>query len=237
MAFFDATKVAPDQGRGDPFPLGWYVAVLLKLDVGPTSDGQGTKANGEFEIFDGPYKGRKVYHNFNMQNQSEKAQEIGHKQMSALCHAVEVMVPEVPEQLYGRPMKIRCKVTPADGQYEAKNEITAFKTVNDPTAVSAPVAEKALNPSVPQQSKPWVAPAAAAAQQPAQSWAQPAGAQPWQQPAAAAPAQPVQTAPAWNAQPVQEAAPVQQQAAPVEVQQQAAAPQGATPPWMQQPQS
>jgi hypothetical protein len=211
MAFFDARSVTPDEGRGDPIPLNWYVVICESMKYGPTDNANGTKAEAFFKVVEGPYAGRKIYHNFNLQNPSETAQKIGNGQMSALCHAVRNLVPEAPEQLCNIPLKIRVKIKPAEGQYEAKNEITAFKDVNDQTAVPAAASGPSAGPAsgaLPPQAKPWTPPAQAAipppmqaAPPPQQQWQPPAQApQPWQQPAQQAP------------QPVQQMAPVQQPA-------------------------
>lgn len=207
---FDARAVAPDEGRTGPVPAAWYNFAATELKLEPTSAGTGMKLTGVFQILDGAHKGRKVYHNFNMQNPSEKAQEIGHKQFSALCHACRTLVVQDTNQLLNIPFKARVKVTPGDGQYEAKNEITAFKDINDVAATAAMAAAQAA-PAALHLAPPAAAPAAPAAPAPAapaaaQQWQAPAAQQPWQAPA-------VQQAP--NAQPVQQApvqqAPVQQQ--------------------------
>lgn len=170
MTFFDARTVTPDAGRGDPVPPAWYNAIVSKLTVEPTKDGNGTKANGEFEIVDGSYKGRKIFHNFNLKNNNELAQQIGQAQMSALCHAVKNLTPVAPEQLCNIPLKIRVKIKPAENGYDAKNEITSFKDINDLT-ISKVTPSTVVQTSIP------VPPVMPAQEQP---WA--GVQQPWQQP-------------------------------------------------------
>ncbi len=197
MAFFDARTVAPDAGRVDPVPAGWYLVVCKELPLSPTEDTLGERINGIFEIVEGVYAGRKLFHGFNMKNKSEKAQEIAHAQMSALCHAVKVLTPELPQQLYNIPFKARIKITPAvfveippgsppgtvaAEKYAAKNEITAFKDANDSSAGSSAVAVPVSSGVV--MPPPVIAPPPAQTQ----VWAN-AAPQPWAQPAAQIPAQ------------------------------------------------
>lgn len=206
---FDARNVAPDEGRAGPIPTDWYNMALVESEYGPTekssAEAPAMKITAVFQVVDGQYKGRKIYHNFNMQNPSEKAEKIGRAQFSALCHAVNVLMCADTVQLHNIPLKGRVKLVPevkdavGNVQYEAKNEITAFKGYNDPsvqvgTATAAVKAPAAIAP-------PPTAPTA-----PATQWQQPAAQQPWEKPAEAAQ---VQAAP--NVPPVAETttAPVQ----------------------------
>lgn len=254
---FNANNVTPDEGRGDPLPTGWYNMMVISSELKPTRDTMGTILAIVSQVVDGQYAGRKVYGNFNMKNNSEKAQEIGHKQFSALCHAVRVLMVQDTAQVHNIPYKAKVKLVPADGQFEAKNEITAYKDINDATA-GAPVAgvPTSMPPSRPMPSAPPGAPAFAPPQQaqaqapaqaPAAQWQAPAAAQPWQAPGAPAapvqqaPVQPVappvqQQAPTWNPAPAAQApapAPVAEQPAQVAAPVAPVAEGQAIPPWMQ----
>jgi hypothetical protein len=256
---FNAAEVAPDAGRADPIPAGWYIAAMEKSELKPTKDGTGSLLACTFGVLDGQYKGRKVFFNFNLRNANPQAQEIAYKQFSAVCHAIGHLMVGDTAELHNRPLKIRVKVRPADAQYEAANDITAFKNVNEPTG-DAPTAPQAA-PSFMPPPQAWAPPAAAPAPQ---AWAPPPAAmspaappqqqwapQPPAAPPAAMPPAPAQQ-PSWQppagAQPQPWAAPAQAPASPP-----AAAPvppmppanmppawapppaQGGTPPWMQQP--
>lgn len=213
---FDARTEEPDAGRTGPVPAGWYGLATKKLEHGLTQDGSGEKINAQFEIIEGPFKGQMVFHNFNMRNASEKAEKIGRGQFSAMCHATNQLVIQNLTQFYSIPFKAKLKVTKDDsGQYEPKNEITAFKQYNDPAAVdvATPGAKPAGAPTPPAapaapatpmpapQTPAWnagaapQAPAAAPAALAPQPWAQPPAAPapvaaPAPTPAAAAPAAP-----------------------------------------------
>ena len=237
---FDATQVAPDLGF-ETVPAGWYNAMIDESEMKPTKDGSGAYLQTRFNIIDGQYANRKISMRLNLRNTNPVAQEIAYKQLSAICHAVGVMQVADSSQLHGRPMKVKVKVRAASGDYEASNEISAFKNINEqvegapqaaPTAGGAPWAQQ---PAAAPQAAPWAGQPAAQPQAPAQQFAPPAqpaaapAAPAWQPPAAAQPwAQAPQAAPA--AAPVQ-AAPAQAPAAAPAAQHPA---QGATPPWMQQ---
>ena len=232
---FDATQVAPDTGAGDPVPAGWYNVMIDESEMKPTKAEGGLRLSLRFTILDGQYANRKIFTGLNLKNANPVAQEIAYKQLSAICHAVGVMQVQDSQQLHGRPLKVKVKVRAASGDYEASNEITSFKNINEQVGGAAPGgAPWAQQPAAAPQAAPWAPQAAPAPVAPAQQFAPPAAAPApaapaWQPPAAQQPwaQQPAQPAPVQ--QPVAQPAP-QPQAAP----QAAPQPAGAVPPWMQQ---
>lgn len=214
---FDANTVQPNDSI-EAIPAGWYNAQIDQSEMKPTKDGSGAYLETRFSVLDGQYANRKVFVRLNLRNANPVAQEIAYKQLSSICHATGVMQVQDSQQLHGKPLKIKVKVRAASGDYEASNEISAFKNINEnvgavggaaPVAASgAPWGATAAPVAV---AAPVQAPAPVAAPAPAApAWQPPAAAQPW----AAAPA-PAAAAPAPVAAPV---------AAPV---------QAATPPWAQ----
>lgn len=225
---FNANEVAPDTGSGDPVPEGWYTVQIDESDIKPTKDNASTGGaflQVRFSVMGGQHNGRKLFSRFNIRNANPVAQEIGYKQLSAVAHAVGVLMVQDSQQLHGIPLKVRVKVragqqkkdmggNPIPGDfYEASNEISAYRNVNDPTAVSAPSAATIQQgfgaapaaPAAPQGFGGFgaaPAPQAPAAPNPAQ-WAAPAGQQFAAPQAPAAPqfAQPAQ-APQFAAPPV-----------------------------------
>lgn len=237
---FDASTVSPSESI-EAIPAGWYNAQIDQSEMKPTKDGSGAYLELRFSVLDGQYANRKVFTRLNLRNANPVAQEIAYKQLSAICHATGVLQVQDSQQLHGRPLKIKVKVRAASGDYEASNEISSFKNINE--QVDGPVggapaaaggAPWAQQPAAAPQAAPWAPQPAAAPVAPAQQFAPPAAA-----PVPAAPAwQPPAAQQPWAQQPAPQAAPVQQpapqpQAAPAPAQ---AAPQaaGAVPPWMQQ---
>lgn len=128
---FDATKVQPDSGQLDPIPPGWYNVMVDESELKPTSDGLGARLAVRFTVIDGQYANRKIYTGFNIRNANPVAQEIAFKQLSALAHAVGVLHIKDSQQLHGIPLKVRVKIRPAKDGYDAQNEITAYKSINE----------------------------------------------------------------------------------------------------------
>lgn len=246
---FDANAIQPDTSF-EPIPAGWYNAVIDESEMKPTRDGSGAYLALRFNIIDGQYAGRKVFTRLNLRNQNPVAQDIAQKQLSTICHAVNVLNVQDSSQLHALPMQIRVKVTnDPTGQYDPSNEISGYKAVgaSNGQGVAAPLAAPAA-PVAP------VAPATSATPQPqaqpAGTWQPPANApQQWAQPVApqatapaapVTPAQPAPAAPQWaNNEPTQPAptapqATAQQQHSVQVTPEEAAAiaqSQAATPPW------
>lgn len=231
---FDASRVQPSTGVGDPIPAGWYNVAVDESEMKPTTTGTGMYLKLRFNILDGQYVGRKLFVNLNLQNPNQQAVEIALKDLSAICHAVQHIHLADSSQLHGKPLKVRVGLKPADKEagYDAQNVIKAYREINfvpegagggaapafAPPAFGAPPASAGGPPAAPAG---WGAPAPAAA-----------GGQPWAAPGGAAPATTAApaTAPAWTppagGQPW--AAPGAQ--APAAAAGAAAAPAGA-PPW------
>lgn len=214
---FDANQIAPDAGALGPVPAGWYSALVEESSIESTKDGTGTYIKMKLKIIEPQqFMNRVIFQNFNIKNNNQQAVDIAMGQLSALSHAVGVLNWQDTQELHQRPMKIRVKVRPAQGEYEAQNAITAFKPATENVALGPVDSAQAGVPVHPSSQQPSGAPQIGApqVQQPMQQ-------QQWNQ-------QPQQVQ-----QPQQMQQPVQQpmQQAPVQQPQQAV-----QQPWEQQQQ-
>jgi len=206
---FNATAVEPAKPIQAIEP-GWYDAKIDESEMRPTNNGSGAYLKLRFSIIGSKHNNQKVFQNLNLQNPNPTAVEIAQKQLSAICHSVNVLQLQNSAQLHGIPLKIKVKVRKdPKGQYEDSNEIAAYENINAAVQMSPAYDDGALPAGFVAPTAPAgfggqpVAPAAPAA--PAVA----AGTQPWQQPAApvappaaATPAAPVApagqpAAPAW----------------------------------------
>ena len=260
---FDASQVAPDTGAQDALPAGWYDVLMEASEMKPTKDNSGAYLECKLNVIaPQQFAGKKIYTRLNLRNMNATAQEIGYKQLSAICHAVGVLQVADSAQLHNIPFKVKVKLRPAEGQYEASNDVTAYKNINEqvgtPAVAGFPAAPQAGMPPVPPMAfgspQAPMAPQAPMQQPAAPQWQPPAAQQPWQQPQAPAAAAPQMmpqqpqapmapaaqapapmAPPAWNAQAPQQMqqAPMQQPMAPQAPNPAVAQAQGAVPPWMQ----
>jgi hypothetical protein len=156
---FDATTVEPAQ-TFQPLPAGAYVGLLTEATLAPLKSGQGEGLKLSLEILDGQYKGRKVWDQLNVRHSNPDTQRIAQQQLSALCRAVGVLRLEQTEQLCGKPVRILLKVRPADGKYEARNEVRGYEPANG-VAPALTAQRPASAPAVTPAAPPWAAPAKA----------------------------------------------------------------------------
>jgi Protein of unknown function (DUF669) len=190
---FNARNVEPSQGF-EPVPTGEYVLRIIKSDIALTSTRAGQILKLEWEVLDGPQGtvGRHVFTRINVQNQNQQAEEIGQRELSALCHSVGILDLQDTQQLHGIPVRCRVKLTPAakdkNGvERDAQNEITKYAPATTATPNQPQAAPQGgfVPPAQPVPAAPpatYIPPPAAAPQ-------------PWQQQAPAA--APTQGTPPW----------------------------------------
>ncbi|MBZ0266258.1 DUF669 domain-containing protein [bacterium] len=84
---FDATHVEPSTDF-EIIPAGRYTAAITDSDLRPNSKGTGEYMWLEFTVMDGPFAGRKLWAQLNIDNPSAQAVEIAERELSAICRAV-----------------------------------------------------------------------------------------------------------------------------------------------------
>ena len=160
---FDASQVAPQQSSG-PLPAGTYLAHIIESDVAPLKSGNGEGLKLTFEIIEGQFKGRRVWENLNIRHTSEDTQRIAQSQLSALCHAVNVIKLMDTAALHFKPVRINVTVREAQGMYKASNNIKGYESAG--SGVSAPAAAPA-----PAETPAWPTAEQEAAKSKAPAWA------------------------------------------------------------------
>lgn len=141
--------VAPRNSEFEPIPAGMYKAGVVSSEVKPTSRGDGLILRLVHCIMEsGPYEGRELYTNLNVQNPNEKAQQIGRGMIASLARAVGLTgIPDDSDKLHNKMHVIKVVVSPGNGTnpvtgeaYGPKNEIKGFFAVDAAKKVAAPVA-------------------------------------------------------------------------------------------------
>lgn len=152
---FDARNVEPSAPR-DAVPAGDYQAILVKSERKLNTKKTGELLALEFQILNGPFQNRKLYANLNIRNASAQSQQIAWAELSALCHAVEVLSPGDTQELHGIPLIVTVKVD-KDSDRGPQNRITGYKHRNagrptqQPAAVNQQPANGQYQPPSPQQ--------------------------------------------------------------------------------------
>jgi hypothetical protein len=146
MAFLGetfSTDSLPVSDRSyDLVPDGWYNATITKAELNNTKAGTGQKIDMRYDIVGPTHQGRVVFGTVNVRNQSQKAEEIGRQQLGEIMRAVGLAKIQDTDELVGGPICIRVKIRPAENGYDARNEVTGFKSASGAlpqvTSTSAP---------------------------------------------------------------------------------------------------
>jgi hypothetical protein len=134
---FDASTVTPEKPL-EILPSGWQNFEITDASVVATRGAAaGRQVIFEMTVCDGEFKGRKVWHRINAQNKSAKAQEIGQRELSAVCHAVGIINVSDLTPFVGKRLQGRVKVVAATEDYDAKNEIKGIKAIEGAAAMGA----------------------------------------------------------------------------------------------------
>lgn len=146
---FNASEVAPQTGF-DPIPAGTYVAVITESEEKATKAGTGSYLQLTFEVIEGDHKGRRLWARLNLNNPNDQAVAIARAELSAICHAVNVLDLRDTTQLHDLPMAIRVTAKP-DKDGEVRNEIKKYEALSNAKPATTP--NKPTAPAA--ASKPW----------------------------------------------------------------------------------
>ena len=154
LNMIDDKNVAPVQGDFDPLPPGKYLSAVTESEM------RATKSGGEMltcveTIQEGNYKGRKIWTNFNVVNASEKAQQIGRGQLSALSQACGLPgIPDESEALHGIAHWIKVGTEASPG-YADKNVVKAWYPIESPHVAGAALPKSITEDKLPDTGLPF----------------------------------------------------------------------------------
>ena len=137
---FDAQTVEPNDSF-DPIPNGDYLCIITASEEKATKSGNGSYLELEFEVIDGPFKGRKLWDRLNLANPNELAVKIARATLSAICRAVGIMEPKDSCELHDLPLSVKVRLDKRSDTDELSNVIKGYRgrnAVRATTAVSPP---------------------------------------------------------------------------------------------------
>jgi hypothetical protein len=180
-ASFDATQHDTQQNDYSELPNGVYRLEVMDSDVVPTSNGTGTILKTTNTVLEPEqYAGRKLFTNYNIENASAKAAEIGQRQFASLCRAIGKSSVDDSEELhgYGFTVKIGLGKPSKDGKYAARAEIKRYY-FPDEDEIPAPAIDDNQPAATPTAANDNRRPAANNNNPPAQKAAAATGSRPW----------------------------------------------------------
>lgn len=126
MSLLDLSGVS---AQGDPVPSGQYLTVIEKAELADTRSA-GKMIKVQFKIQEGPCENRIVFNQYNIQNASPQATQIGLGQLKQMMTKFGHPNPNQlasTQELVGLRGLIRVKVE-EDGQYGPQARITSYAT-------------------------------------------------------------------------------------------------------------
>lgn len=134
---FDATAHDTEQRDYEELPNGVYELEVEASDVAPTKDGRGTILKTTMTVLrPEECAKRKIFNNYNLENPSAQAQEIGQKQFAALCRAIGVSEVEDSEELHFKAFT--AKIGLGKPQYEKKPNGEIVRDANGDPVIKYP---------------------------------------------------------------------------------------------------
>jgi hypothetical protein len=125
---FDANEIEPNVPF-EPIPPGWYKAIIIDSEEVPTRAQTGSFVKLTFEIIEGEFSRRKLWTMLNLNNPSEEAVKIARRDLSSICHAVNIMRPHESTDLHDIPLMLKVRVKDAEGQFDASNKIVGYANI------------------------------------------------------------------------------------------------------------
>lgn len=109
-------------------PEGEYVAAIAKNERRETRSSNGNAyLSLEFEVMEGPAKGRRFWTNLNLWNSNAQAAEIAQRELTSICHAVGKLRVGDADELNGIPMLIKVGIDKDD---KDRNVVKGYKPMN-----------------------------------------------------------------------------------------------------------
>ena len=122
---FDANTVEPVQNNFEPIPAGQYLAMIVGSEEKTSQKGQ-RYLSVEFEVLDGPFKGRKVWTNLSLYHSDPEVVKFARSELANICKAVGVLKPTDSVQLHNLPLVITVKCANRKDTGELQNKIKGY---------------------------------------------------------------------------------------------------------------
>ena len=122
---FDASQVDPSVGY-EALPAGKYLVEISDSEMKPTKAGNGEMLQLEFTVIDGEFKNRKIWDRLCLRHPNPEAVKIAQANLSAICHAVEVLRPGDSVELHHIPLVIAVKCKADETTGEIHNEVKSY---------------------------------------------------------------------------------------------------------------
>jgi hypothetical protein len=105
----------------EPIPAGGYVVKMNRLEEKPTKAGD-TMLSASFQVVDGDFTNRLLFHNFIIEHSNPRVAEIGNDQLLGYDRS------RLGDYL-NKMLKVKVKIEEGTNGYSDRNKITSFKGI------------------------------------------------------------------------------------------------------------
>lgn len=157
---FDTANTAAARPSFEPMKPGWYAMRITQADiVGGKSANVGQMLKITFECIDQrepAYVNRKVFANLCHQHENKQTREIAQGQIVTILDSIGKHGATSVDAMLGGELQVKLAVRPADGTYDARNEVKGFRALDAADGAPAPASgTKPASAPSPQAARPW----------------------------------------------------------------------------------
>ena len=125
--FFQPTDKDRVADHFDPIPAGWYQFRVENAEI-KNRDGK-ESLSLKLKILGPSHGGRVIFANFNLKHPSEDAVRIARQQLAKLCEIAGKTALVSEKELIGVVAEAKVGVRPASGNYDASNDVKAYRKI------------------------------------------------------------------------------------------------------------
>ena len=122
-----------DQGDFSPIPAGEYHVKVNDAEICNTKAGNGQYIKLRLDVVGPSHQGRVIFSNINIQNASQKAEEIGRQQLGAIMRAINLPALQDTDQLIGGELVVKVSIRKSE-EYGDQNEVKSYKAIGGSAA-------------------------------------------------------------------------------------------------------
>ena len=145
----------PEGNGGDfsPLPAGDYTVRISEAEIKATKQGGGQYIKLRLDVTGPSHQGRVLFSNINIQNSSQKAEEIGRQQLGSIMRAINLPALQDTDQLIGGELSVKLAIRKSD-EYGEQNEVKGYKAASSAASTMPTVGASKPAAQAPAGAKP-----------------------------------------------------------------------------------
>ena len=124
--FYDRTQIQSNEVSSNfgAIPEGKYLVHISETEE-KISEAGNKYLKIHLQVLEGDYKNRILWDIVNLWHPKDNVREIAEQTMKSICNAVNVLKPEIPQEIYHKPLRASITVED-DSQYGEQNRVKKY---------------------------------------------------------------------------------------------------------------